>query len=81
MKLWAKVGLSVIVGIAVLAGGVVGVQRRALSNGRLELQQHGASGFEKAMGSLKLAEMLGSTEAAYEIGKCYSEGSVTQVDH
>lgn len=81
MKMWPKIALSGFAGLAVLAGGVVGVQRQALSSGRGELQQHGASGFEKALGSLKLAEKLGSAEAAYEIGKCYSEGSVTQVDH
>lgn len=81
MKMWMKVGLSGLVGVVVLAGSVVGVQKRALSIGRLELQHHGASGFEKALDSLKLAEKLGSAEAAYEIGKCYSEGSVTPVDH
>lgn len=81
MKMWTKVALSGLVGVAVVAGGVVGVQRRALANGRMELQQHGASGFEKALGSLKLADKLGSAEAAFEIGKCYKDGAVVPVDN
>lgn len=76
MTKWMKVGLSGLVGIAVLAGGVVVVQRRALSNGKRELQRHGASGFEKALSSLKVADRLGSAEAAFEIGRCYADGAV-----
>lgn len=81
MKRWAKVAVGSLIGLMVVGGAVAGGQRRALSNGRLEIHQHGASGFEKALSSLKLADRLGNAEAAFEIGKCYSEGVVTPVDH
>jgi TPR repeat protein len=81
MKMWPKIALSGFAGLAVLVGGVVVVQRQALSSGRRELQQHGASGFEKAQSSLKLADRLGSAEAAFEIGKCYEDGVVVPVNH
>ncbi len=80
MKLWIKVVLSGALGMALLGGLVYGVQKRSLASGLKELQRNGASGFEEAVSSLKLADTLGNSEAAYEIGKCYLEGKVTKVD-
>ncbi len=80
MKRWMKVAAASLGGLLVVAGSLVVVQRRALATGRRELQQHGASGFAKALSSLKIADRLGNAEAAYEIGKCYLDGKVTKVD-
>lgn len=81
MKMWLNIAFSGLAGLAVLGGGALGVQRYALSSGRRELQQHGASGFEKAQSSLKLADRLGSADAAFEIGKCYEDGVVVPANH